>query len=103
MHKLKFSLALLAAGVVTACNHIEAVGNRCGGDVACAKAACDPIDILSFPDLQNAQLCLYDINEERLKRTADRIKTVVKKNKLPAQVSTTTNRRKQKPHRVDRC
>jgi len=52
------------------------------------------IDILSFPELQSAHLVLYDINEENLKRTFERVKTVVGANKLPAKVEMTTQRRK---------
>jgi alpha-galactosidase len=52
------------------------------------------IDILSFPELQSAQLVLFDISEESLKRTYDRVKRVVANNKLPAKVEMTTNRRK---------
>lgn len=52
------------------------------------------IDILSFPELQSANLVLYDISEENLKKTYERVKTVVGANKLPAKVEMTTQRRK---------
>jgi alpha-galactosidase len=52
------------------------------------------IDILSFPELQSANLVLYDIDEGNLKRTFDRVRTVVSRNKLPAKVEMTSQRRK---------
>jgi len=52
------------------------------------------VDILSFPELQSAQLTLYDLHEGRLARTGDRVKRVVENNKLKARVELTTNRRK---------
>ena len=52
------------------------------------------IDILSFPELQAANLILYDINATAVKRTYERVKAIVANNKLPARVEMTTDRRK---------
>ena len=52
------------------------------------------VDILSFPELQAANLTLYDLHEGRLARTGERVKKVVENNKLKAKVEMTTNRRK---------
>jgi len=50
------------------------------------------VDILSFPELQDAHLALYDVHQGRLNTTGKRIQTVIEKNKLPAKLSMTTNR-----------
>lgn len=52
------------------------------------------VDILSFPELQAANITLYDIHEGRLTRTGNRIKRVVSNNNLKTKVEMTTNRRK---------
>ncbi len=52
------------------------------------------MDILSYPELQDAHFELYDVNAGRLKKTHERISRVIAKNKLKARVTMTTNRRK---------
>jgi alpha-galactosidase len=52
------------------------------------------MDILSYPELQDAHFELYDIHAGRLKRTHERVSRVVARNKLKAKVTMTTDRRK---------
>jgi alpha-galactosidase len=52
------------------------------------------VDILSFPELQSANITLYDLHEGRLARTGERVKRVVSNNNLKAKVEMTTHRRK---------
>lgn len=52
------------------------------------------IDILSFPELQAANLVLFDINAANLRRTYERVQRVVANHHLPACVEMTTSRRK---------
>ena len=51
------------------------------------------VDVLSFPELQDAHLALYDVHAGRLATTGKRVQTVIEKNKLPAHVTMTTDRR----------
>jgi len=52
------------------------------------------IDILSFVELQEATLVLFDINVGNLRRTYERVMRVVATHKLPTRVEMTTSRRK---------
>ncbi len=52
------------------------------------------IDILSFPELQAANLVLFDINAANLRRTYERVQRVVANHQLPACVEMTTSRRR---------
>jgi alpha-galactosidase len=52
------------------------------------------MDILSFPELQDAHFELYDINAARLKKTHTRVNQVITRNKLKARATMTTDRRK---------
>src|SRR4029450_9562333 len=48
IHLLRRSaLILCAAGALTACHHIEATHNLCGGTTACAKDPCSPVAVIS--------------------------------------------------------
>ncbi len=49
-------------------------------------------DILTFPLLQDATICLMDINAERLDWSSQMVKRIVKMGKYPAKVETTTDR-----------
>jgi alpha-galactosidase len=52
------------------------------------------MDILSYPELQDAHFELYDLHAGRLKKTYERVSRVIARNKLQARVTMTTNRRK---------
>jgi alpha-galactosidase len=52
------------------------------------------MDILSYPELQDAHFELYDIHPGRLKKTHERLGRVIAKNKLKAKVTMTTDQRK---------
>ena len=50
-------------------------------------------DILSVPELADAELALMDINQQNLDLVALLVQRDVEANKLPAKVSSTTDRR----------
>jgi alpha-galactosidase len=52
------------------------------------------MDILSYPELQDAHFELYDVHAGRMKRTHERVSRVIAKNKLKAKATMTTDRRK---------
>jgi alpha-galactosidase len=52
------------------------------------------VDILSFPELRECTLCLYDISLPRARRTQKLVEGIVKRNKLPTRVEVTDNRTK---------
>jgi alpha-galactosidase len=51
-------------------------------------------DILTFPRLADATICLMDIDSERLRFIEKAVKRIVKEGRYPAKVETTTDRRK---------
>lgn len=51
-------------------------------------------DLLTFPLLRDATLCLMDIDEERLEFSRRAVELIVKKGNYPAKVEATLNRRK---------
>ncbi|MBE3064462.1 MAG: alpha-galactosidase [Spirochaetes bacterium] len=51
-------------------------------------------DILTFPRLADATICLMDIDPERLRFIEKAVKRIVREGKYPAKVETTTDRRK---------
>ena len=51
-------------------------------------------DILTFPRLADATICLMDIDTERLRFIEKAVGRIVKEGKYPAKVETTTDRRK---------
>lgn len=62
----KFPLAVLAVGLLTACNHVEVTRNRCGGEVACAKGPCDPVEVLSDrPSRPYRELGVVEVRVDR--------------------------------------
>lgn len=52
------------------------------------------IDILSFPELQAATLCLYDINPRTLATTRTNVARVIEKNRLPTRLESGTSRKR---------
>ncbi|HSI82286.1 MAG: alpha-glucosidase/alpha-galactosidase [Candidatus Methylacidiphilales bacterium] len=48
-------------------------------------------DILSFPALRDSTICLYDIEDTRLNRTAGLVRKLVEAHQLPARVEVTTD------------
>ncbi len=52
------------------------------------------VDILSFPELRECTLHLYDINPRTLAQTRARVARIVEKNFLPTRLESGTNRRK---------
>jgi alpha-galactosidase len=50
-------------------------------------------DILSYPELQNSNLCLMDVNQERLQQITAFAKQLITQQQLPTQVESTTNQR----------
>lgn len=66
MHTTKFLFVLAGAATLAACNHVEATHNRCGGTTACAKGACDPIDVLSDrPSRPYRELGVVEVRVDR--------------------------------------
>ncbi len=51
------------------------------------------MDVLSFPELQECEIALMDINAGRLRRSERDVRSVVERNRLPARVTATRNRR----------
>jgi alpha-galactosidase len=51
------------------------------------------VDILSYPELQDSDLCLVDIEQARVDGVADFVRQVVDHHKLPTRVYATTDRR----------
>jgi alpha-galactosidase len=51
-------------------------------------------DILTFPRLADAKICLMDIDDERLRFIEKAVRRIVAEGKYPATVETTTNRRR---------
>jgi alpha-galactosidase len=51
-------------------------------------------DILTFPRLADATICLMDIDSERLRFIEKAVKRIVREGRYPAKVETTTDRRK---------
>ena len=52
------------------------------------------IDILSFPELRDSLIHLYDINPQVLAKSRKNIETVIERNRLPTKLESSTNRRK---------
>lgn len=52
------------------------------------------VDILSYPELRESTLHLYDINPKTLRATRARVDRIVEKNFLPTKVESGTNRRR---------
>ena len=50
-------------------------------------------DILSYSELQNSNLCLMDVNQERLQHITAFAKQLITQQQLPTQVESTTNQR----------
>jgi hypothetical protein len=66
MHTITLSLTLAAGILLTACNHVEATHNRCGGTTACAKGPCDPFDVLSDrPNRPFQELGVVEVRVDR--------------------------------------
>ncbi len=64
---------------------IIGAGSQFGGKLS--------LDILSLPELRDAHIVLVDINEERLAAVGKYVQRVIDGHNLPAQVTTTTERR----------
>jgi alpha-galactosidase len=49
-------------------------------------------DVLSFPALQDATICMYDIDAERNNRNAEAVKKLIEGYNLPTKLQITTDR-----------
>ena len=50
-------------------------------------------DLFSFEELRDSQICLMDINEERMERTERLVRKMIGELKIPATVRSTTDQR----------
>jgi len=51
-------------------------------------------DLFSFQELQNWELCLMDVNPDRVARSEQLVRRIIREQKLPATVTSTTDQRK---------
>ena len=51
-------------------------------------------DLFTFEELRDSEICLMDINEQRLARSQQLVQKIIADLKIPAKVGTTTDQRR---------